>query len=455
MKELLFEKWDEIIEFLKVNYGIKLVSFNTWIKPLSFRDYRDDKVIIVNTDENSISNSFIMTRYSGYIKNAIAEVLDMDYEPDIEIISDAVVSQPVAAVPKNALSDNSDIILNPDYTFDNFVVSDSNAMVHAAALKVAEVPGDIYNPLYIYGEPGLGKTHLMHAIAHFILENSPNLKVMCVTSNKFMNDLIDKIRHGNGDTAEFRTKYRNIDVLLIDDIQFIIGKASTQEEFFHTFNFLRESRKQIVISSDKPPRDFSDLDERFRSRFESGLIVDITAPDFETKMAILKKKIEMKQNELGMKIDIDDECLSYIANNINTNIRSLEGALNKVIAMARINHTPIDLTLVEFALRDMITPNQKKVITPEFIIDIVCEHFDVNVSDIMSPKRDNYIAVPRQIAMFLSKRYTNQSSTDLAKIFGRDHSTIIHGVDKIEKQIKNDPSFEAQIDTLIKKLNVD
>ena len=328
-------------------------------------------------------------------------------------------------------------------------------MVYAAALKVAEAPGEIYNPLYIYGDPGLGKTHLLHAIVHFIEENSPNLKVLYVTSDKFTTEIVDSIRQGATSASDVREKYRNVDILLIDDIQFIIGKNRTQEEFFYTFNYLREARKQIVISSDKPPRDFTDLDERFRSRFESGLIVDITTPDYETKMAILKKKIEMREYETGTKIDISDECLSYIADNINTNIRSLEGALNKVIALSNINHRPINMELVEYALKDMIFPNQKKIITPEFIIDVVAEHFDITTADILSDKRDSYIAQPRQIAMYLSKRYTLRNGNEIAKVFKRDHSTVLHGIKTIENKIKTDPTVENKVDIIVKKLNID
>lgn len=455
MKELVIEKWEEIMEFLRTEYGIKEVSYNTWLKNMRVKDVVDNKVIIVNDDEGIESSiSFIQSKYGRFIKNAIAEVTDFDL--DFEIISEAPVAQN-KAVPeiRNYTNNASDITLNSDYTFDNFVVSSNNSMVHAAALKVAEAPGQYYNPLYIYGDPGLGKTHLMHAIAHFIIENSPNLKVMYVTSNKFMTELIDAIRHGSVAPADFREKYRNIDVLLIDDIQFIIGKDSTQQEFFHTFNYLYDNKKQIVISSDKPPRDFNNLEDRLRSRFESGLIVDITAPDYEAKMAILNKKLEMKQLETGTRIDISNECLSYIANNINTNIRSLEGALTKVLAHSKINRVNIDLPLVEYALRDIVFPNQKKIITPEFIIDIVAEHFELSVAEILSPKRDKKIAVPRQIAIYLSRKYTNLSTTDIAKKFERDHTTVIHAISTIEKKLKEDVDIVNKVDILTKKLNIE
>ncbi len=456
MKEKIAQNWDEILEFLRTEYNIKKVSYETWLQNLKFKDVEDNKIIIVVDDEDAFSNiSFIQNKYGTFIKNAIAEVLSLDSLPEIEIIAEAAQpsKKPVPEI-KNSSNYSSDFILVPDYTFDNFVVSRSNSMVHAAALKVAEAPGEIYNPLYIYGDPGLGKTHLMHAIAHFILDNSPNLKVMYVTSEKFTNEIVDSIRQGNVSPSDVRDKYRNVDILLIDDIQFIIGKSRTQEEFLYTFNYLTEARKQIVISSDKPPRDFTDLDERFRSRFESGLIVDITTPDFETKMAILKKKLEMKQLETGMSIDISDECLAYIADNINTNIRSLEGALTKVIALANLNHKAINMELVEYALKDMIFPNQRKVITPEFIIDVVSEHFDITTEDILSDKRDSRIALPRQIAMYLSKRYTMRNVNDIAKVFRRDHSTVIHGIKSVEDKIKDNPDVENKVDIITKKLNI-
>ncbi len=457
MKDLITKKWDDILEYLRTEFGIQKVSFETWLKDLKFKDIENNKILIFTDSEDNISNiSFIQKKYGNFIKSAIAEVLDLDEMPDIELVAQVPESLKAPAPEiKRRTGSSSDFILNPDYTFDNFVVSRNNSMVHAAALKVAEAPGEIYNPLYIYGDPGLGKTHLLHAIVHFIEENSPSLKVLYVTSDKFTTEIVESIRQGTVSAADVREKYRNVDILLIDDIQFIIGKNRTQEEFFYTFNYLREARKQIVITSDKPPRDFADLDERFRSRFESGLIVDITTPDYETKMAILKKKIEMREFETGSRIVISDECLSYIADNINTNIRSLEGALNKVIALSNINHKSIDMELVEYALKDMIFPNQKKVITPEFIIDVVAEHYNITPSEILSDKRDSFIAFPRQIAMYLSKRYTLRTGNDISKVFKRDHTTVLHGIKKVENMIKEDPSVENTVDIIIKKLNID
>ncbi len=454
-KEILIDRWDEILEFLRTQYNITKVSFNTWLKNLKVRDVKDDLVILYSSDPSIGSNlSFIKNKYGAFIKNAIEEMIDE--EINIDIVGDEPAPVRRERLPEQAAMSSSllGLKLNPDYTFDNFVVSGSNSLVHAAALKVAEAPGEYYNPLYIYGDPGLGKTHLMHSIAHFILENTPSLKIMYVTSEVFMNELVEAIRHGSVAPADFREKYRNIDVLLIDDIQFIIGKDRTQEEFFHTFNYLYEAKKQIVISSDKPPRDFNNLEERLRSRFECGLTVDLTAPDFETKMAILQKKLEIKEYESNIKLNVDDEVLSYIAQSITTNIRSLEGALTKLIALSRIKRTPINMELAEEALRDIVFPNQKKTISPEYIIDIVSEHFAVSVEDILSDKRTKYIVIPRQIAMYLTRRYTSMSTIELEKVFKRDHATILHGCDSVEKKIKTDDEINKTVDTITKKLNI-
>lgn len=458
MKDLIISKWDSILEFLRTQYDITQISFNMWLKNLKCRDVVDDKVILYFEDPNMRSNiSFIQNKYSNYIKAAIAEVIDTEIA-DIEITVDrqeeSGARQLVEKKTVNTGSNNQGISLNPDYTFDNFVVSRNSQMVYAAALKVSEAPGEIYNPLYIYGDPGLGKTHLMHSIAHYITENTPDLKVMYVTSETFTNELIDSIRHGTITPTDFRNKYRNIDVLLIDDIQFIIGKESTQEEFFHTFNYLYEAKKQIVLSSDKPPKDFNKLEDRLRSRFECGLLVDITSPDYETKMAILKKKLEIKQSESASPIIVDDEVLSFIAKSITINIRQLEGALTKLIALSKLNHVPINLELAEYALRDIVFPDRNKTITPEFIIAVVAEHYNISVEEIMSQKRDKVISVPRQIAMYITRKYTNLSQTEIAEAFKRDHATVIHAIKKIQSDLSTNPDIEAKVNVIVKKLNI-
>ena len=357
-------------------------------------------------------------------------------------------SKPVVPEKKVVASSNNDEIdnLNPRYTFDSFVVGSTNKMAHAVSVAVAESPGSSYNPLFLYGGAGLGKTHLMHSIAHHIINNQKDLKVLYVTSEKFTNELIDSLKHDRN--KEFRDKYRNIDVLLIDDIQFIIGKESTQEEFFHTFNELHEAKKQIVISSDKHPREIATLEERLRSRFEWGITADIQPPDYETKMAILNKRAELEN------LEIDPEVMQYIANNINSNIRELEGALNKICLFSRMEGRPIDLALAEEALKDMI--ETQKEITPYIIMDLVADHFKISTGDIISKKKNKEIAIPRQICMYLSKTYTDYSFQAIGNIMGnRDHSTVLHGHNKINDIMNSskDDGLKTTVDILVKKLN--
>ena len=446
------EKWDEILDFFRTEYDISNVSFNTWIKDLYIKDIEDNIIYITSDDKNITSNfSHISNKYGLLLKTAINEVMDADYEIKFMNTDDEsvpIIKQTASATHRGNLG----LPLNPDYTFDNFVVSKNNQLAHATALKAAESPGDIYNPLYIYGDSGLGKTHLMQSIGHFILENDPDKKVMFVTSDTFTNELIDSIRMGDASPAAFREKYRNIDVLLIDDISFIIGKDRTQEEFFYTFNALYEAKKQIVITSDKPPKDFTTLDERWKSRFGWGIIVDITPPDYETKVAILQKKLDLKQGD-SSGIAIDDDVISYMAENINSNIRILEGALLRVMALARIQRTPVTRELAEYALRDIITPKNKKVITPEFIIGVVAEHFHLSTADILSIKRDKTKSYPRQIAMYLSSEYTDYTISNIGKIFGKDHSTVSHNVDKIKAEIQTNRELDETIKILINKIN--
>ena len=341
--------------------------------------------------------------------------------------------------------------LNSKYTFDTFVVGGNNKFAHSAALAVAESPGEIYNPLFLYGGVGLGKTHLMHSIAHFIINNNPNAKVLYVTSETFTNEVIETIRIGNNSPtamSKFREKYRNVDVLLLDDVQFIIGKESTQEEFFHTFNQLHGEKKQIILSSDRPPKDMETLEERLRSRFEWGLIADIQSPDYETRMAILRKKEEMDGYE------IDDEIIKYIANNVKSNIRELEGALNKLIAFSNLENREINMELAEEALKDIISPNLPKRITPQFIIDVVADHFNIQPSDILSKKRNTEVVIPRQISMYLIRELTDTPLTAVAKLLGKkDHTTIIHGQKKVLAELETNPSMKATIDAILKKIN--
>ena len=377
------EKWDEILQIVKTEHDLSDVSFKTWLKPLTVYEVVDNVVTIIVPSEQ-VGLNYISKKYKLPLQVTISEVTGME-NCDINFILPEDVPKKEEVSPKAQSQDArcEEAHLNPKYTFDTFVVGSNNKFAQAAALAVAESPGDTYNPLFIYGGAGLGKTHLMHSIAHFIIDHDENSKVLYVTSEEFTNELIETIRNGNNSAmTKFREKYRNIDVLLVDDIQFIIGKESTQEEFFHTFNSLHSAKKQIIISSDKPPKDMEILEERFRSRFEWGLIADITLPDYETRMAILHKKEEMDG------YDINEEVIKYIANNIKSNIRELEGAINKVMAFAKLEKKEVTLELAEQALKDIISPDEKKVITPDYIISMVAEHFDVTVDDLCGNKRN-------------------------------------------------------------------
>ena len=349
MLEQLKEQWDNILLHVKEEHDIMDVSFNTWLLPLKVYAVDGNVVKILAPDAQMLR--YIQKKYGLILQVSIEEVtgfactLDFITEDDVkekEKPEKMLIQNTPGDVSQTALQNAN---LNPRYTFDTFVVGANNNLAHAAALAVAESPGEVYNPLFIYGGVGLGKTHLMHSIAHFILKNNPEAKILYVTSEKFTNELIDAIRNKNNiSTTEFREKYRNNDVLLIDDIQFIIGKESTQEEFFHTFNTLYEAKKQIIISSDKPPKEIETLEERLRSRFEWGLTVDIQSPDYETRMAILRKKEEMEG------YNIDNEVIKYIATNIKSNIRELEGALTKIVALSKLDHNKeINIALAEEA----------------------------------------------------------------------------------------------------------
>ena len=399
------EKWPEIIEHLRVEHELLNVSFNTWIKPLKVYDVIDDTAYILVNKDSSVE--YIDKKYRLPLMVCIAEITGKEYEIQFVSEDDDKLNEIHNASIDNGQKKKTKSLaekagLNPKYTFDTFVVGGNNNFAHAASLAVAESPGEVYNPLFLYGGVGLGKTHLMHSIAHFILDKNPKKKVLYVTSETFTNELIDALR--NGKTAgnesamlNFRDKYRNIDVLLIDDIQFIIGKESTQEEFFHTFNHLHTLGKQIIISSDKPPKDIETLESRLRTRFEWGLIADISSPDYETRMAILQKKIELDHLE---KYNIKNDVLDYIAANVKSNIRELEGSLNKLIALYKLNNNnnPIDIALAAEALKDIISSDNRREVTPELILDIVADHFGITVADLKSKKRDSEIAVPRQIS---------------------------------------------------------
>ena len=455
---LVKEKWDEIIHKLKIEYDILDVSFKTWIMPLEVCDIKEDVVFIKVPLKAYID--IITKKYLLSIKVCIAEVIGQEYDVQL-VAAEDFIEESVSESSYNNKANKNDIFeqanLNPKYTFDTFVVGKNNNFAHAASLAVAESPGEIYNPLFLYGGVGLGKTHLMHSIAHFILERDPSKRILYVTSETFTNELIDALKSGKTSggnesaMTSFRDKYRNIDVLLVDDIQFIIGKESTQEEFFHTFNHLHSLGKHIIISSDKPPKDIETLEARLRTRFEWGLIADISSPDYETRMAILRKKEELDGLQ---RYHIPNEVMQYIATNVKSNIRELEGSLNKLIALHKLKKEDINITLAAEALKDIISPNESRQITHELIIDIVAEHYSITIQDLKSGKRSSNIAIPRQIAMYLCREMTDVPLKAIGSILGgRDHSTVSYGIEKVADDVKTDEALCNTIDIIKKKIN--
>lgn len=442
------ENWDLIKETLKTEYDLSEISYNTWVKPLRFHSVDHDVVTIMIPSDQAHALKYISSKYKSYFQVTVSEMFNHTY--DIEFILEKDADDEMMSAPGNVYNINyENANLNSKYRFDTFVVGGNNKFAHSASLAVAESPGVAYNPLYLYGGAGLGKTHLMHSIGHFILEHNPDMKVLYVTSEQFTNEVIESIRSGNASKmTKLREKYRTVDVLLIDDVQFIIGKESTQEEFFHTFNVLHSAGKQIILSSDKPPKEMETLEERFRSRFEWGLIADIQPPDYETRMAILKKNAENYNKE------INEEIFQYIATNIKSNIRELEGAFNKVIAYSKLNKVEINLSSVQEALKDIISPNEKNQITSGLIVEVVAEHFGITPEDIMSKRRNTEYVLPRQICMYLCRKYTDDSLQSIGKAVGKkDHTTVIHGIEKITEDIEKNDELKGKIDIIIKKLN--
>lgn len=451
--DILKEKWEEILYIVKVEHELSDISFKTWLQPLQIFSVSEDTVTIL-VPSVQMGIEYITKKYTFPLKVAIAEFTGKEYE--IEFILPEQMQQKAEArnsfataktVDNNAIAEKAN--LNPKYTFDTFVVGNNNKFAHAAALAVAESPGKMYNPLFIHGGAGLGKTHLMHSIAHFVLSQNPDKRVLYVTSETFTNELIESIRNGNNTAmTKFREKYRNVDVLLIDDIQFIIGKEATQEEFFHTFNELHGNKKQIIISSDKPPKDIETLEARLRSRFEWGLIADISSPDFETRMAILHKKEETDG------YNIDNEVIKYIATNIKSNIRELEGALNKLVALSKLANREITVSLAEEALKDIVSPDEKREITCSLIIATVAEHFHMTPDDLKSTKRNSEVVFPRQIAMYLCNEMTGGGLKKIGLEMGkRDHTTVLHGCKKIAAEIQTSETTRETVEILKKKIN--
>lgn len=453
-KSDIISKWNEVQEILKYEFDITEISYTGFLENLKPLHVTDEALII--KAEDSMSINIVEKKYLKYIKIAIKEVIG-EVSDIIFVTSEKELAKYIGKEEKKASSykkeTNNDLNpnasnLNNKYTFDTFVVGNSNKFASAAALAVAEAPAEAYNPFFIYGGVGLGKTHLMHSIAHFILNENRDAKVLYVSSEKFTNELIQSIREDKNE--EFRQKYRNIDVLLVDDIQFIAGKERTQEEFFHTFNTLHEAKKQIIISSDRPPKEIETLEERLRSRFEWGLITDIQPPDFETRMAILRNKADLEN------LNMEDEVFEMVASHIKSNIRELEGAVNKIVAYSKLVHlsgTTITKKIAEEALKDLILEKEDNIVTPQSILAVVSDYYNVSVSDIVGKKRPREISNPRQIVMYLSRKLTDASLPKIGEILGkRDHTTILHGYEKISSDIEKDPTLRHQIEILTKKI---
>ncbi len=448
MHENLPQIWEKTLTLIKPE--LTEVSFNTWIQSIDPISIEGNKIIL--GVPNTFTKDILTARYSTLISNAIKQVTSNKYELEFIIPSEESLNSEKKdeqnpektnniQTSANLLSTNS---LNPKYTFDTFVIGNSNRFAHAASLAVAESPSKAYNPLFLYGGVGLGKTHLMHAIGHFILQNNPEAKVVYVSSETFTNELINSIRHDRN--VEFRNRYRTIDVLLVDDIQFIAGKESTQEEFFHTFNALHESNKQIIISSDRPPKDIPTLEDRLRSRFEWGLITDIQPPDLETRIAILHKKAQMEN------IEVPDDVMVHIAKKIQSNIRELEGALIRLVAYSSLTNSEITVDLASEALKELFS-NKARELNIDLIKDVVSNKFNIKIEDFNSKKRTRAISYPRQIAMYLARELTDLSLPKIGENFGgRDHTTVMHAHEKISNDIENDSEFKEKIERIIVEL---
>lgn len=439
--------WAKTLETIKSE--LSEVSFNTWIKSCEPISISSDTITI--SVPNSFTQDILDKRYKDLVANSIEVVCSKLYKIEFIIASEVSEKEELKEKSNNSTSksivvnDEMSSTLNPKYTFNSFVIGNSNRFAHAASLAVAESPAKAYNPLFIYGGVGLGKTHLMHAIGHYILDNNPNAKVVYVSSEKFTNELINAIKDDKNE--DFRNKYRNVDVLLIDDIQFIAGKERTQEEFFHTFNALHDANKQIILSSDRPPKEIPTLEDRLRSRFEWGLIADIQVPDFETRMAILKKKADVEN------LNVANEVMGYIATKIKSNIRELEGALIRIIAYSSLTNRDVTVDLATEALKDIISKKQGNHITIDIIQDIVSSYFNLRVEDLKSQRRTRNVAHPRQIAMYLSRKLTDMSLPKIGEEFGgRDHTTVIHAYEKISENLKTDDSLQHTINDISKKL---
>lgn len=454
--DIIKNSWEEIKLNIKKEFEISDIAFNIWIEPLKYSSCNNKLVTIYVPNNQSQMVEYISKKYKSCFVAFISEMMEEIY--DIEFILEPEFTEDNNSnnIEETNSEKHAEILkqsnLDMKYRFESFVVGSNNNMAHSACLAVAQSPGKDFNPLFIYGGSGLGKTHLMNSIGHYIIEQNKNMKVLYVTSEEFTNEVIESIRLGNSSgnvsaMTKLRDKYRNIDVLLLDDIQFIIGKNSTQEEFFHTFNALHAAGKAIVISSDKHPKEMTTLDERFRSRFEWGLIVDIQPPVYETRVAILRKYAETFGKE------IPNDVINFIANNVKSNVRKLEGALNQVNYFSKINNNrKIDIELAQEALKDIINPDKPTIITPNLILDTVAEHYKVDPEDIVSKKRSAEFTNPRHVFMYLCRDMTDTTLKGIAALLERDHTTVMHGIEKISNEIENNNELKETINVLKNKI---
>ncbi|MGE6257597.1 chromosomal replication initiator protein DnaA [Heyndrickxia sporothermodurans] len=446
--ENIADLWNKALSIIEKK--ISKPSFETWLKSTKAHSLQGDTFIV--SVPNDFARDWLEGRYVRLISDVLYEITGEELTVKFIIPQNQEDEEFQMNIPpqsKPRIDESSELfqnVLNPKYTFDTFVIGSGNRFAHAASLAVAEAPAKAYNPLFIYGGVGLGKTHLMHAIGHYVIEHNPSAKVVYLSSEKFTNEFINSIRDNKA--VDFRNKYRNVDVLLIDDIQFLAGKESTQEEFFHTFNALHEESKQIVISSDRPPKEIPTLEDRLRSRFEWGLITDITPPDLETRIAILRKKAKADG------LDIPNEVMLYIANQIDSNIRELEGALIRIVAYSSLINKDINADLAAEALKDIIPSSKPRVITIQDIQRIVGEEYNIKLDDFKAKKRTKTVAFPRQIAMYLSRELTDFSLPKIGEEFGgRDHTTVIHAHEKISKLLLTDSQLDKKIQEIKSLLN--
>jgi chromosomal replication initiator protein len=434
------EFWDKTLFFLKNE--VTVIGYNTWMANIQPVSYDEDSVFLRVPAE--FNKGILESRYSGLITNAIEQVTNKKYKLVFLLPGEAAPDE-IQIKKTNGFGKfaEDESFLNPKYTFETFIIGNSNRLAHAGSVAVAEAPAKAYNPLFLYGGVGLGKTHLMQAIGHYVINHNPGYKVLYVTSEKFTNELIQAIRDDKNE--QFRTKYRNIDVLLIDDIQFIGGKERTQEEFFHTFNSLYEANKQIIVSSDKSPNDIITLEERLRSRFEWGLIADIQSPDLETRIAILNKKAQIDR------VEVPYEILAFIAEKIPSNIRQLEGALNRVLAYNSLTYAPVTMDVAKEALKEILAQDTAREINEKVIKDVVSRYFDLKVSDLSSKRRSRDVSFPRQIAMYLCRSLTDMSLPKIGEKFGgRDHTTVMHAFNKISVDINENEEIRNTIEEIKK-----